>query len=86
MLKHLKLENVGPSSAMELEFLFEDLFLQIAGLNFILLKLNSATSILACLVTSMGMKMLMVSLRRSVNLMRQPCTTNKADFCERRGG
>ncbi len=24
MLKHLKLENVGPSSAMELEFLFED--------------------------------------------------------------
>jgi len=78
MLKHLKLENVGPSSAMELEFLCEDLFLQIAGLmNFIWLKLNSATSISDCSVTSMGMKMLMVSHQQSVNLMRQPCTTKQ---------
>ncbi|MFZ4526582.1 MAG: hypothetical protein ACOYOE_13895 [Chlorobium sp.] len=53
MLKHLKLENVGPSSAMELEFLFEYDLLLIAGrMNSILMKLSSLTSLLACSVAT----------------------------------
>lgn len=53
MHKHLKLETVGPSSAMELEFLFEDPLLLLAErMNSILMKLRSMTSLLACSVVT----------------------------------